>query len=207
MAAKALSLRVLLLWAAPMFDVFEKYLLSKADFIATELQQIQAVSTFKNLRKRQYLLQAGDVWAIHAFVTAGCLRTYSIDGKGAEHITGFAVENWWAGDKQGLASGQPSRYNIEAIEDSTVLVIKKEDFAQLRRELPSFDKVINDIVYRSFMASQNRVHSAISYSAEEKYREFLQKYPVFASRIPQHMVASYLGMTTETLSRIRRHMA
>ena len=190
-----------------MFDVFEKYLLSKADFTAAELQQIQAVSAFKNLRKRQYLLHAGDVWAIHAFVTAGCLRTYSIDNKGAEHIIGFSVENWWAGDKQSLASGQPSGYSIEAIEDSTVLVIKKEDFAQLRRELPSFDKVINDIVYRSFMASQSRIHSAISYSAEEKYREFLQKYPGFALRIPQHMVASYLGMTTETLSRIRRHLA
>jgi CRP-like cAMP-binding protein len=207
MAAKAISLRVLLLLAAPMFDVFEKYLLSKAAFTAAELQQIQAASAFKNLRKRQYLLHEGDMWAIHAFVTAGCLRTYSVDAKGAEHITSFAVENWWAGDKQGLASGEPSRYNIEAIEDSTVLVIKKEDFAQLRLALPSFDKVINDIVYRSFMASQSRVHSAISYSAEEKYREFLQKYPGFALRIPQHMVASYLGMTTETLSRIRRHMA
>jgi CRP-like cAMP-binding protein len=189
-----------------MFDVFEQYLQSKADFTDAEIQQVKAVSVLKKLRKRQYLLQAGDTWASNAFVAAGCLRTYSVDGKGAEHIINFAIENWWTGDQESLTTGQPSRYNIEAIEDSSVVLIKKEAFDQLRQELPAFDKVINTILHRSFMASQNRIHSAISHSAEEKYREFLLKYPGFALRIPQHMVASYLGMTTETLSRIRRHI-
>ncbi|WP_046246535.1 Crp/Fnr family transcriptional regulator [Hymenobacter terrenus] len=189
-----------------MFAVFEQYLLSKAAFTAAEIEQIKAVSMLRTLRKRQYLLQAGDIWAYNAFVTKGCLRTYSVDAKGAEHIMSFAVENWWASDQESLSSGQPSRFNIEAIEESEVVLIKKEDFEQLRRELPVFDGVINNILFRSFMASQNRIHSAISYSAEEKYREFVEKFPDFALRIPQHMVASYLGVTTETLSRIRRHL-
>ncbi|MCC3159773.1 Crp/Fnr family transcriptional regulator [Hymenobacter sp. 15J16-1T3B] len=189
-----------------MFDVFAKYLLSKADFTPAELQRIEAVSQLKALRKREVLLRAGDVWTYNAFVTHGGLRTYATDAKGAEHIINFSVENWWAGDQQSLASGEPARYTIEAIEPSTVLLIHKQDFDELRRALPVFDQVINTIIYRSLTASQNRIHAAISYSAEEKYRAFLQQFPGFALRLPQHMVASYLGMTTETLSRVRRNM-
>ena len=188
-----------------MFAVFEKYLLSKAAFTPAEIEQIEAASQVKALRKRQYLLQAGDLWSYHAFVTSGCLRTYSVDAKGAEHIIYFAVENWWTGEQQSLASGQPSRYNIEAIEDSTLVLIEKTKFQRLRQDIPTLHELVNDLLYRSFLASQNRIHSVISYSAEEKYREFLRQYPAFAQRIPQHMVASYLGVTTETLSRIRRH--
>ncbi|MBO2012131.1 Crp/Fnr family transcriptional regulator [Hymenobacter negativus] len=188
-----------------MFAVFEKYLQSKASFSEAEIAQIKAASLPKTLRKRQYLLQAGDEWSYQAFVTSGCLRTYSVDAKGAEHILNFAVENWWTGNQESLTTGQPSRYYVEAIEKSTLLLFRKEDFEQLRREIPSLDEVVNAILYRSFLASQNRIHAAISYSAEEKYREFLRLYPAFAQRIPQYMVASYLGMTTETLSRIRRH--
>ena len=190
-----------------MFAVFAQYLQHHAAFTPDEIAQIEALSVVRPVRKRQYLLQAGDVWGYNAFVTNGCLRTYSVDAKGAEHILHFAVENWWIGDQESLATGQPSRYNIEAVEDSTVVLIKKEDFERLRQQIPALNELVNAILHRSFLASQNRIHSAISYSAEEKYREFLQKYPAFALRIPQHMVASYLGMTTETLSRIRRHIA
>ncbi|MFD2718382.1 Crp/Fnr family transcriptional regulator [Hymenobacter monticola] len=190
-----------------MFDLFEKYLLSKAAFAASELQQIEAVSVVRRLRKRQFLLQAGEVWAYNAFVASGCLRTYTVDAKGAEHTLNFAVENWWTGDRQSLTSGQPSGYNIETVEDSTVVLIKDEQFKQLRQEIPTLNELVNDILHRSFLTAQTRIQAAISYSAEEKYRAFLQQYPAFALRIPQHMVASYLGMTTETLSRIRRHIA
>jgi CRP-like cAMP-binding protein len=187
-----------------MFAAFEEYLMSKAAFTRAEMQQIQAVSTLKSLHKRQFLLHAGEVWAYNAFVTSGCLRSYTIDAKGAEHILNFAVENWWTGDRQSLTSGQPSAYNIDAVEDSAVLLIKGEDFNQLRHAIPALNDLVNTVLHNSFMASQNRIHASISYSAEEKYRDFLQNYPSLALRIPQHMVASYLGMTTETLSRVRR---
>jgi CRP-like cAMP-binding protein len=189
-----------------MFAVFEEYLLSKATFTPAEIQQIQAVSVLKSLSKRQLLLHAGEVWAHHAFVTSGCLRTYTIDAKGAEHIINFAVENWWIGDRQSLTSGQPATYNIDAVEDSTVLLIKREDFDQLLHDIPTLSELVNSILHKSFLTSQNRIHAAISYSAEEKYRDFLQKYPTLVTRLPQHMVASFLGMTTETLSRVRRKL-
>jgi CRP-like cAMP-binding protein len=187
-----------------MFAAFEEYLVSKAAFTPAEIRQIQAVSTLKSLHKRQFLLHAGEVWAYNAFVTSGCLRTYTIDAKGAEHVMNFAVENWWIGDRQSLTSGQPSTYNIDAVEESKVLLIKREEFDQLRHEIPALNELVNSVLHNSFLSSQNRIHASISYSAEEKYRDFLQKYPAFALRIPQHMVASYLGMTTETLSRVRR---
>jgi CRP-like cAMP-binding protein len=190
--------------SAAMFAAFEEYLVSKAAFTPAEIQQIQAVSTLKSLHKRQFLLHAGEVWAYNAFVTSGCLRTYTIDAKGAEHVMNFAVENWWIGDRQSLTSGQPSTYNIDAVEESKVLLIKREEFDQLRHEIPALNELVNSVLHNSFLSSQNRIHASISYSAEEKYRDFLQKYPAFALRIPQHMVASYLGMTTETLSRVRR---
>lgn len=187
-----------------MFAVFEKYLLSKAAFTPVEIGRIQAAAVTRTLHKRQYLLQAGDVWPYQAFVTSGCLRTYTVDDKGAEHILHFAVENWWAGDQESLTTGQPTRYTIDAIEESTILLFKKEELERLRQKIPVLDGLINATLYRSFLASQNRLHAAISFSAEEKYHEFAEKFPAFAQRIPQHMVAAYLGMTTETLSRIRR---
>ncbi|MBH8557599.1 Crp/Fnr family transcriptional regulator [Hymenobacter negativus] len=189
-----------------MFDLFEKYLLSKAAFTAGELQQIEAASVLRKLRKRQFLLQEGEVWAYYAFVASGCLRTYTVDAKGAEHILNFAVENWWTGDLQSLESGQPSGYNIDAVEDSTVVLIKHEQFEHLRQQIPALHEMVNGLLHRSFLVAQARIQTVISYSAEEKYRAFLQQYPAFALRIPQHMVASYLGMTTETLSRIRRNL-
>ncbi|UOQ54886.1 Crp/Fnr family transcriptional regulator [Hymenobacter cellulosivorans] len=189
-----------------MFELFANYLRSKATFTAEEIAQIEAVTTIKRLRKRQFLLQEGEVWNYNAFVADGCLRTYSVDTKGAEHILTFAVENWWIGDLQSLASGLPARFNIDAIEDSVVLLIRKEEFDRLCQAIPALQQLVNALLHRSFLAQQNRIHTTISYSAEEKYRIFLQEFPVFARRIPQHMVASYLGMTTETLSRIRRNL-
>jgi CRP-like cAMP-binding protein len=164
-----------------MLAVFEQYLQSKAFFTPAEIAQIQAASVVRTLRKRQYLLQAGDVWQSNAFVASGCLRTYSVDAKGLEHIIGFAVENWWATDQESLLSGQPSRYNIEATEDSTVIVLKNDDFERLRREVPAFDKVINALVNRSFIASQSRVHSAISYSARRSTASFCKSIRAWCS--------------------------
>ncbi|MBS7232606.1 Crp/Fnr family transcriptional regulator [Flavobacterium psychroterrae] len=187
-----------------MFEVFAKYLQNQIQLNDQELNMIQKVCVSKRLRKNQYLLQEGDVWRYNAFITSGCLRTYSVNDKLQEHILNFAIENYWIGDRESLLNGTPSRYNIDAIEDSEVLLISKEDFAVLMKSIPQFQDLVNLIIERSFAASQDRINSSISLNAEEKYATFLKRQPKIANRVPQHMVASYLGITPETLSRIRK---
>lgn len=186
-----------------MFDSFKKYITEKATFTEQELELIESVSKIKKLRKRQYLLQEGDVWRFNAFVCKGFVRSYFIDYKGQEHIMNFAPENYWTGDRDSLATELPSKYNIDALEDSEILLIKKTDFEMLCKTIPSFNDLINSIIQKSFVVSQDRIHINIALSAEEKYRNFVSKFPQIANRIPQHMIASYLGISPETLSRVR----
>ncbi|MXN91255.1 cyclic nucleotide-binding domain-containing protein [Flavobacterium sp. Sd200] len=190
-----------------MYDVFQKYLDNNATLTPFECERIRSFAITKKLRKKQYLLQEGDVWKYDAFITKGCLRTYSVDDKGSEHVISFSMENWWTGDRESLLSQQPSRFNIDAIEDCELVLFTHENFEMLCREIPAFNNMIHTILQRSFIAAQNRIQASLSLTAEEKYLNFVNKYPGFAMRIPQAMIASYLGMTPETLSRIRRQTA
>lgn len=190
-----------------MIEIFKEYIRQRSSVAEVELSKIEAVCQIKKLRKRQYLLQEGDVWKFNAFVTKGCLRTYTIDEKGNEHIINFAVENWWTGDRESLASGQPSIFNIDALEDAEVVLITKTNFDKLCAEIPAFNNMVNAILQKSFIVAQSRIHTFISLSAEDKYLKFIEKYPHLISRVPQGMIASYLGITPETLSRIRKQTA
>lgn len=189
-----------------MIEVFKKYLEEKGKYTPEELETVVAAAVIKKVRKRQYLSQEGDVAKNHAFVTKGCLRTYTVDDKGIEHILNFAIENWWIGDRESILTGQPSMYNIDAIEDSEVALISREKFDQLCTEVPAFNNMINAILQKSFLVAQTRIHTFISMSAEEKYLAFLEKFPHLTLRVPQSMIASYLGITAETLSRIRKQI-
>jgi CRP-like cAMP-binding protein len=187
-----------------MFSFFRNYIEEKINLTDQEFALIESVSALKKLRKHQYLLQEGDVWRWNAFVCKGFLRTYSIDNKGQEHIMNFAPENHWSGDRSSLASELPSKYNIDALEHSEVLMIKKGDFDMLCSSIPVFNDLVNTILQKSFVVSQDRIHVNITHSAEEKYQDFITKFPGIANRVPQHMIASYLGISAETLSRVRK---
>lgn len=191
----------------PMFNKFINYLKDKISLSEEEIQLIHDVAVLKKLRRKQFLLQEGDVWKNNAFVASGLLRTFSVDDKGQEHILNFAPENYWTGDRESLANGTPSRFYIEAIEDAEVVLITKENFDRLCRQIPQLNEFINAVLHRSFLVSQSRIHDNISLSAEEKFQNFLNKFPAIAQRIPQHMIASYLGVTPETLTRIKRKFA
>ncbi|SEP38250.1 Crp/Fnr family transcriptional regulator [Mucilaginibacter sp. OK283] len=190
-----------------MYEIFQRYIDNRVILTDAEKDRVRSVAVIKKIRKRQYLLQEGDIWKYDAFVSAGCLRTYSVDEKGNEHIIGFSIENWWSGDRESLLSGEPSRFNIDAIEDSELVLFTHNNFEMLRREIPLFDQMVNNILNKSFVTQQNRINATLSYTAEEKYLYFVKKYPEFALRVPQSMIASYLGMTPETLSRIRTQTA
>lgn len=188
-----------------MFDFFIKYLQDKITLSDDEVEKIRAVVIEKKLRRKQYLLQEGDVWKYNAFVCRGFLKTFSVDAKGQEHIMNFSPENYWTGDRESLMNGTPAKFNIDAIEDAELILIEKQNFDTLCKNIPQLNDLVNAILQRSFIVSQNRIHAAISLTAEEKYQNFLDKFPSIANRIPQHMIASYIGVTPETLTRIRRN--
>jgi len=188
-----------------MLSILQEYLADKIVLSEKELLLIDSVSIVKKIRKKQFLLEAGEVWKYNAFVCKGLIKTFSVDKDGKEHIINFSPENYWFGDRESLINNTPSKFNIDAIENSEIILIKKEDFQMLCHEIPSFNNLVNTILQKSFMVSQSRIHASISFSAEKKYQNFLDSNPVLANRIPQHMIGAYLGITPETITRIRRN--
>lgn len=194
-----------------MYEFFRNYIITKSGgkepLSNEEFEQIKAVFTPKKLRKKQYLLQEGEINKFNCFVCKGCLRMYRVDEKGQEHIFQFAIENWWTGDRESMISGQPTKYNIEALEDCELLIIRQEDMNRLVETIPVMRLMLHNLQQNNVIATQNRIHVAISYTAEEKYLDFIKTYPDILQRVPQQMIASYLGITRETLSRIRKQSA
>ena len=161
----------------------------------------------KKLRKRQYLLQAGDVSKYIAFVEKGLLRTYLVDEKGTELIMQFAPAGWWTGDIYSNLTNEPSEYNIDAIEDTETLLLTSQGYEELLAKAPVFERFYRLLIQNSFIAMQRRLKGSLILSAEEKYKNFVQLYPDIVQRVPQHYIASFLGITPESLSRVRRQMA
>jgi CRP-like cAMP-binding protein len=187
-----------------MFSALAKYLIEKGDLTSDELRIVEEAAMPKKIRKRQYLLQEGDISHNIGFVVKGCFRLYSIGKNGEEYSMRFAIENWWISDFDSFQSGLPSKYNIDALEDGELLMIKKEKWNVLLETIPGFKKLIDKLTARNYEAHQNRILSNISETAEEKYNNFISTYPMIYDRIPLHMIASFLGLSRETLSRVRQ---
>jgi CRP-like cAMP-binding protein len=186
-----------------MFDIFRKYLEDKITLTNQDLELIESVSVIKKIRKHQYLLQEGETMKHYNFVCNGFLKMYSIDANGQEHIMQFVPENYWTGDRESIESGVPAKYNIDAVEDSVVLLIKKNDFDMLLKSIPALNDFVNDLIKRNLLVLQERIQGNITYTAEEKYSNFIKIFPSITNRVPLYMIASYLGISAETLSRIR----
>ena len=176
--------------------------ISEADF-----KVIQTHFMPKSLRKKQFLLVEGEVCKHFAFIVKGAMRQYYTDEKGVEHIVNLYVENWWAGDRESFVMATPSAYHIDAWEDCEVLLVTRESILALTNQFPAFNELVLKLDERNSIASQKRITSSISFTAKVRYDEFAKCYPNFLQRFPQHIIASYLGITKETLSRIRSQPA
>ena len=189
------------------FGVLRAYLLERASFTEHDLDIVRGAFIHRRLRAGEFLQRSGEVSRHAAFVAAGCLRHFVIDPKGKEHIVQFAPETWWLADATSLRTGAPSQYFFDAVEDSDLLLIDPASHQRLLESVPPFAESFRNGLQRHAAAKDHRIVSTLSASAEERYLDFLQTYPSIVQRVPQTMLASYLGMTPETLSRIRKNLS
>lgn len=190
-----------------MFEVLFSKVEEKIKLEVTEKDICKSLFIPKKLRKRQYILQQEDICKNLIFVEKGLLRSYKVDEKGNEHILQFAPEGWWVADVYSFLTSENSNYNIDAIEDSELLLITNSALEQLYERVPKFERYFRILTQNNMIAMQKRVMSELSSNAEEKYLNLIATYPDLVARVPQHMIASYLGLTPESLSRIRKRIA
>lgn len=190
-----------------MFALLYQNITGKIPLTEEEFAYCKTLFQPRKLRRRQYLLQEGDVCKYQAFVEKGMLRSYTISDKGTEHILQFAPEGWWIADLSSYLTGEPSPFNIEALEDSELLLLEKSAWDSLLQRLPKFEHYFRILIQNNLVATQKRLMQSLTETAEDKYIRFTQTYPACVQRVPQHMVASYLGISRETLSRLRRNLA
>ncbi|MHA4846458.1 Crp/Fnr family transcriptional regulator [Flavitalea antarctica] len=172
-----------------------------------DFQFIESHFTNKKIRKRQYFLEEGGICKYFAFIIKGAMRKYYLDDQGKEHVVDLYVEHWWAGDRESYVMLTPSIYYIEAWEDCELMLITNENKIKLCSQLPSFNEFLLRLDEKNNIATQKRITSAISSSAKVRYDDFANSYPEFLQRFPQHVIASYLGISKETLSRVRSQVS
>lgn len=173
-------------------------------------EAVETCSNFcmlKKVVKNEFLLQEGEICTDTFFVEKGLLRMYSLDRNGKEHIIQFAPENWLISDRSSLNFNQKSKFYIEAVEDSEVFILSKDFFINMIEKFPQTAENNDLLLQKHIRNLQNRVNSLLADTAEERYMSFIKMYPDILLRVPQWMVASYLGITPESLSRVRKELA
>lgn len=190
-----------------MYELFFQEFNKKVMLTPDEQDIIRPYLTLKKLRKKQYLLQEGDVCKFIAFVEKGALRQYSLDENGNERIIQFALEGWTTSDLYSFLTNENASYHIDALEDSELVLISKSAHEELLQKVPKYETYTRLQITGAYIAMQKRLTSIISSSLEERYSSFTTLYPNIVQRVPQHMIASYMGLQPETLSRIRRRIS
>ncbi len=187
----------------PLIDHFEQVI----PFRASEKQLLSGRVTQRLIRRRQAILQEGFPCKHYTFIVEGCFRLFAVDPKGTEHNIQFAAENDWIADIGSFHTGKPSALFIEAVEPSVILQIEQQDLYFLYTNIPKLNPILRVIVENKYVELQNRVLQTISSTAQQSYLTFLDQYPGLAQRLPNNQIASYLGITPEFLSKIRRDIA
>ena len=165
-------------------------------------EQLVALLKSKKLKKKQFFLQEGEVQKHAVFVTEGCLRSYSIDKNGFEHVLQFAPVGWWIGDMRSLVTQQPGILNIDAIDDSEIILLLRSDLETIYTSIPKMERFFRILAENSLATYQHRLIDNLSLSAMERYNNFCSLYPSLIEYLPQKQVASYIGVTPEFLSKM-----
>ena len=185
---------------------FESYIRNQNLFSDEEITTIRSVAKPVLLKKKQYVLHRGSVCRFHTFVCSGCLRSYRIDDNGIEHIFNLSPADHWVSDRISLATETPSIEFIDALEDTSIIQISANNFNRLVNDIPNFNTLNTKIIIDECNTNRDRIYMMLRHQAEGRYRQFVQCFPQLHHRIPLFMIASYLGVTRETLTRIRGSM-
>ena len=190
-----------------MYEQLVESLAGKVKLTAKDIELLKPYFIPKKIRKRQYILNAGDACQHITFVEKGMLRSFTVDDEGHEHVVQFAIEGWWISDMGSFLSGKEAIYNIEAIEDSEVLNLSKQAMEEMMVQLPGTERYFRLLMQNNIVALQRRVVAYMSLSAEEKYLKLMEVAPDIMNRASQQHIASYLSITPETLSRVRKQVS
>jgi CRP-like cAMP-binding protein len=189
------------------FGRLRTYLEARATLLPQEIDFIETLFAPRRLEKGEFLQQAGEPARYLVFVAKGCLRSYVTDDRGKVHIVGFAPEDWWLSDSARFLSGAPSTLFIDAIEPSDLLVIDHPSHQRILDGVPGYAAAYQVGLQRLAAAKDQRIIGSLSASAHDRYLDFVARYPSLVQRVPLRMLASYLGMSPETLSRVRQKLA
>lgn len=182
----------------------EKHIREYVDISDEKLEKYCSAFTYRRIKKKEFLLMEGSICDFEGFVVNGCFKVFHTDRNAAEQILYFAIENWWISDIDSFINRIPSKLTIQALEDSEILLISKKDKEKLYLEMPEIERLMRLKFQSSIIALQRRIIDNLSKSSEERYIEFLKKYPQIAHRLTNIQIAAYLGVTPESLSRVRK---
>ena len=184
-----------------------KYINNFVSLTEEEVRILESKVTIRKYLKGQFILQQGDICKRACFILSGCTKTFYVNEEGQEHILMFGIEDWWASDMGSYITQTPADFNVQCIENTEVVVFLHDVNEELYNEIPKLERFFRQITERAFVASQKRIVRGFSLSAKEQYMFFREQYPEIEQRIPQYMIASYLGITKEFLSKIKSQLA
>lgn len=189
-----------------MFQEIDKHISRCVPIDDQGLGILHARLRHKVYNRKTLLLQHGEICRFEAYIVKGCVKKYYIDQSGNEVILQFAVEDWWISDIGSFNEQKPSNLFIETLEDTELLIIDYESKEKLFQELPQLERVFRIMMQRAYSVLESRFYAAVSHSAESRYLDFIKTYPNILQRVPQQQIASYLGITPESLSRIKANL-
>lgn len=190
-----------------MLDKFASYLQQRLAITNEQAQDAVSCLTIKNFKKGEIILRPDDLKSEMYFVNSGLLRCYSVDEKGKEHIIQFAPEDWMMSERSSAIFNEPSLFYIDAIEDTEAVLVKKDFFPAIQNIVPKILELNILMLHNSIRFMQKRIDMLLGATAEDRYLDFIKLYPNLTLRVPQWMIASYLGITPESLSRVRKDLA
>ena len=190
-----------------MFNRINEQVLKNISLSEEEISIFNSLLELKTVPKKTMLLHEGEICKFEAFVNKGCIRNYYIDGHGNEVVLQFAIEDWWVSDIASFHAHNPSNIFIETLEDCELLVLSPQTKEELLAKVPKLERMFRLMVQKNLSVLQNRFLKSITTSAQEKYVDFLKRYPTIPQRVAQHYIASYLGISAEFLSKVRTKMA